>query len=152
MIKRDGSPLTISNITIRDSINPALNATLIQGVECNSANHLMFTTKDMAKATSLNSRISQFLHLIAGVTTVYLDCPSAQMLVHGIPTSYALADSGRELTTLNTGLSLAQQPRWLTSDEKHAGKKASTIVITATGRKALDFVQESRVSAFSSTY
>jgi hypothetical protein len=152
MIKRDGSPLTTSAIAIRDSINAALNATLIQRVECNPANHLMFTTMDTVKATSLNSKISQFLHLIPGVTTVHLDSPSAQLLVHGIPTSYPLADIGRELTTFNTGLALAQQPRWLTSDEKRVGKKASTIVITATGPKAQDFAQQSRLSAFSSTY
>jgi hypothetical protein len=72
--------------------------------------------------------------------------------VHGIPTSYALANIGRELTTFNTGLALAQQPRWLTSDENSAGKKASTMVITATGPKAQDFAQQSRLSAFSSTY
>jgi hypothetical protein len=152
MIKRDGSPLTTSVIAIRDSINTALNATLIQRVECNPANHLMFTTMDTVKATSLNSKISQFLHLIPGVTTVHLDSPSAQLLVHGIPTSYSLADIGRELTTFNTGLALAQQPRWLTTDEKRKGKSASTIVITATGPKAQDFAQLPRLSAFSTTY
>src|SRR5205807_5067272 len=41
MIKRDGSPLTTSIIAIRDSINTALQATLIQRVECNSANDLL---------------------------------------------------------------------------------------------------------------
>jgi hypothetical protein len=69
-----------------------LNATLIQRVEYNPANHLMFTTMDAVKATSRNSKISQFRHLISGVTKVHLDSPSAQLLVHGIPTSYALAD------------------------------------------------------------
>jgi hypothetical protein len=95
MIKRDASPLTTSVIAIRDSINAALNATLIQCVECNPANYLMFTTMNMVKATSLNSKICQFLHLIPSVTTVYSDSPSAQLLVHGIPTSYALADIGK---------------------------------------------------------
>jgi hypothetical protein len=58
MIKRDRSPLTTSVIAISDSINSALNATLIQSVECNQANHLMFTTMDTVKATSRNSKIS----------------------------------------------------------------------------------------------
>jgi hypothetical protein len=111
MIKRDGHPLTTFVIAIRNSINAALNATLIQHLECNPENHLMFTTMDTVKVTSLNSKISQFLHLIPGVTTVHLAFPSAQLLVHGIPTSYALADIGRELTTFDTGLALAQQPR-----------------------------------------
>jgi hypothetical protein len=111
MIKRDGSPINTFVIAIRDSINTALNATLFQRVECNPANHLMFTTMDMVKATSLNSMISQFLHLIPGVTTAHLDSPSAQLLVHGIPTSHSLTDMGRQLTTFNTGLALAQQPR-----------------------------------------
>jgi hypothetical protein len=112
----------------------------------------MFTIMDTVKATSLNSMISQFHHLIPGVTTAHLNFPSAQLHVHGIPTSYALADISRELTTFNTGLALAQQPRRLTSDQKHAGKKASTIVITATGPKAQDFAQQSHLSAFSCTY
>jgi hypothetical protein len=38
----------------------------------------MFTTMDTVKATSLNRKISQFLHHIPGVTTVHLDSPSAQ--------------------------------------------------------------------------
>jgi hypothetical protein len=152
MIKGDGSPLTTSVIAIRDSMNAALNATLIQRVEWNPTNHLTFTTMDTVKATSLNSKISQFLHLFPGVTTVHLDSPSAKLLVHGISTSYALADIGRELTTFNTGLALGQQPRWLTSDEERASKRASTIVINATGSKAQDFAQQSRLSDFSSTY
>jgi hypothetical protein len=151
MIKRDGSPLTTSVIAIRESINRGLNATLIQPVECNPANHLMFTTMDTVNMTSLSSKISQFLHIIHGVTTIHLDSPSAQLLVNGMPTSSALSDIGIELTTFNTGLALAQQPRWLTSDEKRAGKKCSTIIITATGLKAQDFAQQSRLSAFSST-
>jgi hypothetical protein len=81
MIKRDGSPLTTSVIAIRDSINAALNTTLIQRVECNPANHLMFTTINTVKATSLNSKISQLLHLICRVNTVHLDFPSAQLFV-----------------------------------------------------------------------
>jgi hypothetical protein len=56
-----------------------------------------------------------------------------------MPTSYALADICRKLTIFNTGLVLAQQPRWLTPDEKRAGKKASTIVITTTGPKLQAF-------------
>jgi hypothetical protein len=152
MFQGDGSPLTTSVIAIRGSINAVLNVTLIQRVECNAANHLMFTTMDTVKATSLNSKISQFLYLIPGVTTGHVDPPSAQLLVHGIPTSYALADIGRELTTFNTGLALAQQPRWLTSDEKRTGKNASTIVITATCPNAEDCAQQSRLFTFSCTY
>ena len=108
---RDGSALTTSIIAIRDNINAALQATLIQRVECNSANDILITTMDTVKATSLNSKISQFLHLIPGTTTVQLDSLSAQLLVHGIPTSYSLSDIGKELTTYNTGLALALQPR-----------------------------------------
>jgi hypothetical protein len=113
---------------------------------------MMFTTMNTVKVPSHNSKICQFLHLIPGVTAVHLDFPSAQLLVHKIPTWYALADIGRELTTFNTELALAQQPRWLTSDEKRATKKACTIVITATSRKAQDFAHQSGLSAFSSSY
>src|SRR5436853_5941539 len=129
MIKRDGSPLTTSIIAIRDSINTALQATLIQRVECNSANDLLITTMDTVKATSLNSKISQFLHLVPGTTTIQLDSPSAQLLVHGIPTSYTLPTIGKEFATFNTGLALTERPRWLRPDERRAGEKASTVVI-----------------------
>jgi hypothetical protein len=152
LVKRDGTPLTTSVIAIRDSINSALNAVLIQRVECNASNDLLFTTMDTVRATSLNSKISQFLHLIPGTTTVQLDSPSAQLLVHGIPTSYSLADIGKELTTFNTGLALAQQPRWLCTDEQRAAKRASTIVITITGPKAQDFAILPHLSAFSTTF
>jgi hypothetical protein len=86
-IKRDGSPLNTSIIAIRDSINTALNVILIQRVESYPTNDLMFTTMDTVKATSLNSKISQFPHIIPSVTAVHLDSPSAQLLVHGIPSS-----------------------------------------------------------------
>jgi hypothetical protein len=152
IIKRDGTPLTTTPVTIRDSINTALNATLIQRVEANASHDLMFTTMDSVKATSLNSKISQFLHLIPGTTTVHLDSPTAQLLVHGISTSHSLSTIGKELTTFNTGLALATQPRWLIPDDKRAGRKASTIVITATGPKAQEFAQQPRLAAFSSTF
>jgi hypothetical protein len=89
----------------------------------------------MVKATSLNSKISQFLYLIPGVTIVHLHCPTAQFLLHRMPTPSALANIGREILTFNTGLTLAQQPGWLTFEEKPSVKKASTIVITVTGPK-----------------
>jgi hypothetical protein len=56
MIKRDGSPLNTSVIAIRDGINKALNATLIQRVECNAAKYLMFTTMDTLKVPLLTGR------------------------------------------------------------------------------------------------
>src|SRR5437588_7559239 len=107
---------------------------------------------DTVKATSLNSKISQFLQLIPGTTTVHLDSPTAQLLVHNIPTSYSLADIGREFTTFNTGLVLAHQPRWLSTEEKRQGKRASTVVITITGSKAWDFALLPCQSAFSTNY
>src|SRR5205807_6469412 len=81
-----------------------------------------------------------------------LDNPTAQLPVHGIPTSHNLADVGRELTTYNSGLTLALPPRWLTSDDRRASKAASSIVITVTGPKAQEFVNASHLSAFSTTF
>jgi hypothetical protein len=151
-IKRDGTPLTTTNIAIRDSVNTALQATLIQRVERNAVHDLLITTMDTVKATSLNSKISQFLHLIPGTTTSHLDAPSAQLLVHNIPTSYSLADIGREISTFNTGLVLAEQPRWLRTPEMRQGKLASTVVISITGPRAQDFAEQPRLCAFSTTY
>ena len=37
-------------------------------------------------AASLSNKVSSFLHLIPGPTTVRLDFPTVQILVHGLPT------------------------------------------------------------------
>ena len=152
IVKRDGTPLSTLLVAFRDSINSALNAVIIQRVECNPSNDLLFTTMEIVRATSPNSKISQFLHLIPGTTTVHLDSPIAQLLVHGIPTSHSLADIGKELTTFDTGLALAQQPRRLLPEQQRAGKLASTVVIQFTGPKEQDFAALSRLFAFSTTF
>src|SRR5712691_7663124 len=91
---------------------------------------------DSVKATSLNTKAAQFLHLIPGTTTIQLDSPSANLLVHGIPTSS----------------SLAEQPRWLTTEERRVGKTASSVTIIATGPKAQDFASKSPLCAFSKAF
>ena len=103
------------------------------------------------KATSLNSKVGTFLHLIPGTISVHLDTPVSHVLVHGIPTSKSLAEIASELTTFNTGFSLTSHPRWLTTDDARAGKAASTVVISITGPRACDYVGK-RLAAFSSTY
>src|SRR6266849_1785758 len=97
-------------------------------------------------------RGSTFLHLIPGTSSVHLDTPTTQLIVHGIPTSHALLTIGEELSTFNTGLILSQEPRWLTSNERREGKCASSIVISITGSKAPDIAKRPRLSAFSTTY
>src|SRR5205807_401004 len=87
-----------------------------------------------------------------GTTTVHLDSPTAQLFVHNIPTSYSLADIGREFTTFNTGLVFTHQPRWLSTEEKKQRKNTSTVVITITGPKAKDFALLPRLSAFITNY
>jgi hypothetical protein len=72
--------------------------------------------------------------------------------VHGIPTSSSLADISKELTTYNTGLALAEQPIWLTTDDKRAGKSASTVTIIVTGPKVQDFASKYWLCTFSKTY
>ena len=119
---------------------------------CRPTNDLTLITMETVKASSLSSKVSQFLHLIPGTTTVQLDNPTAQLLVHGIPTSHTLADIGRELTTYNSGLALVLPPRWLTPDDGCASKAASAVVITITGPKAQEFASASRLSAFSTTF
>ena len=152
IIKRDGSPLTTSVVTVRDSINTALQATLIQRVVCRPNNNITLITTDTVRAFSLSSRVSQFLHLIPGTTSVLLDDPTAQLLVHGIPTTHSLNTIAREITTFNSGLAHSQRPRWLTPDDRRANKRVSTVVITITGPKAQDFASATRLSAFSTTF
>jgi len=109
------------------------------------------TTMKSIKATSLNSKVGTFLHLIPGTVSIHLNTPISHVLVHGIPTSKSLAEIANELTTFNTGLSLTSQPRWLTTDDARAGKTASTVVIRIMGPRVSNYVSK-RLAAFSSTY
>ena len=150
LIKRSGGPIPKTALELRDEINQAINATYVQTVTIRG-NDVTLTTMESVKATSLNSKVGAFLHLIPGTTIVQLDTPVTQLLVHGIPTTYAMATVAAELTTYNAGLALAGQPRWLTTEESRAGKSASSIVIAITGPRAPTFVGK-RLAAFSTTY
>ena len=112
LIRRDGTPLTSSTVAIWDSINTALQATLIQRIVCRPDNNLTLITMETVKATLLSNKVS-LLHLIPGTTTVRLDFPTVQILVHGLPTDRSLSDIAQELTTqaFNTGLALSRPPR-----------------------------------------
>ena len=90
---------------------------------------------ETVKAASLSNKVSSFLHLIPGTTTVRLDFPTVQILVHGLPTDCSLRDIA-QLTTFNTGLALSHPPRWLTPDDRRASKRISTVVLTLTGSRA----------------
>src|SRR5437588_10970438 len=90
VIKRDNSPLATTAVELRDSINKALSATYVQTISLEGGN-VTITTMDSVKATTLNSKVSAFLHLIPATTTVHLDSPATQLLVHGIPTPHSLA-------------------------------------------------------------
>ena len=152
LIRRDGSPLTSSTVAIQDSINTALQATLIQRVVCRPDNNLTLITMDTAKVASLSSKVSSFLHLIPGTTTVRLDFPTVQILVHGLPTDRSLPDIAQELTTFNTGLALSCPPRWLLPDDHRTPKRISTVVLSLTGTKARDVAARSRLATFSATF
>ena len=152
LIKRDGTPLTSSTVAIRDSINTALQATLIQRVVCRPDNNLTLITMETVKAASLSNKVSSFLHLIPGTTTVRLDFPTVQILVHGLPTDRSLPDIAQELTTFNTGLALSRPPRWLTPDDRRASKRISTVVLTLTSSRARDVASRTRLAAFSATF
>jgi hypothetical protein len=150
VIKREGAPLTMTALELRNEINHALAATFVQTVTL-KGNTVSLTTMESVKATTLNSKVGAFLHLIPGTVSVHLDTPVTQLLVHGIATSCSMATIATELTTFNSGLALTTQPRWLTTETSRAGKSASTIVIAITGPKAPDFVGK-RLVALSSTY
>ena len=138
LIRRDGTPLATSTVAIRDSINTALQATLIQCVVCRPANNLTLITMETVKAALLSNKVSSFLHLIPGTTTVHLDIPTVQILGHGLPTNRSLPDIAQELTTFNTGLALSRPLCWLTPDDRRASKRISTVVLTPTGSRARD--------------
>ena len=101
IIKREGAPLNTTALALRDDINQVLSGKYIQTVSIRG-NTLTLTTMESIRATSLNSKVGTFLHLIPGTTTVQLDTPTTQLLVHGIPTNNSLAAIATELTTFNT--------------------------------------------------
>ena len=139
-------------VTVRDSINTALQATLIQRVVCCPDNDITLITMDTVRASSLSRRVSQLLHIIPGTPSVLLDDLTAQLLVHGIPTTHSLDTIAREITTFNSGLALSQKPIWHTPDDRRTNKRVSTVVITITGPKEQDFASATRLSAFSTTF
>ena len=104
------------------------------------------------KAASLSNKVSSFLHLIPGTTTVRLDFLTVQILVHDIPTNCPLPDIVQELTTFNTGLALSLPPRWLLPDDRRASKRISTVVLSLTGTKVCDVASRSRLATFSATF
>ena len=152
LIKRGGTPLTFSTVAIRDSINTALQAILIQRVVCRPDNNLTLITMETVRAASLSNKVSSFLHLIPGTTTVHLDFPTVQILVHGLPTDRSLPDIAQELTTFNTSRALSRPPRWLTPDDHRASQRISTVILTLTGSKAQDVASHSRLAAFSEIF
>ncbi|RPA90486.1 hypothetical protein L873DRAFT_1795447 [Choiromyces venosus 120613-1] len=139
VIKRDGFPLNPTTMELRDAINRVLSSNDILTVSLTNAN-ITITTMESVRVTSLNSKASAFLHLIPGVTTVHLDKPDTQLLVHGLPTTHSLATIMMELTTFNSGLAPTQQPRWLTVDASCADKNTSAMVITITSPQAPLFI------------
>src|SRR5205807_2352209 len=84
------SPLLSTTIELRESINKALSTILVQTVSFEGGN-VTLTTVNSVKAMSLNSKVFAFLHRIPSTTTVHLDSPASQFLVHGIPTCHSLA-------------------------------------------------------------
>ena len=150
LIRRDGSPLTSSTVAIWDSINTALQATLIQRVVCRPDNNLTLITMDTVKAASLSNKISSFLQLIRGTTIVRLDFPTMQILVHGNPTDRPLPNIVKKLTTFNTGLALSCLPHWLLPEDRCASKRISTVVLSLTGTRARDIASCSRCNDHSS--
>ena len=107
---------------------------------------------ETVKAASLSNKVSSFLHLIPGTTTVHLDFVSVQILVHGMPTDRPLPDIAQELTTFNTSLALSRPLCWLLPDDRRASKRISTVVLSLTGTRARDVASCSRFAAFSATF
>jgi len=149
-IKREGGPRNKAELELRNEINTALIGTYIQTISM-KGNTITITTMESIRATSLNSQVGTFLHLIPGTVSVHLDTPVTQLLAHGLQTSSSWVAIATKMTTFDSRLALTGQPRWLTTDESRKGKSASRIVIAITGPRAPDFVGR-RLPAFSSTY
>ena len=83
IVKQEGSPLNKTELELRNEINTALAGTYIQSVSV-KGNTITINTMESIRATSLNSKVDTFLHLIPGTVSVHLDTPDTQILVHGL--------------------------------------------------------------------
>jgi len=101
VVKREGRPLPTTALDLTDDINLPLAATYVLTVSLRG-NTVSLTTMESIKASSLNSEVETFLHLIPGTVSIHLDTPVSHVLVHEIPTSKSLAEIATELTTFNS--------------------------------------------------
>lgn len=106
---------------------------------------------ESVKATSLNSEVGTFLHMIPSTISIHLGTTMLHILVHRIPNSKSLAKVPTKLTIFNTWLSLTEQPRWLTTDNTMGGKSASKVVNNITGPRAVEYVGQ-HLAACSTAY
>jgi len=72
IIQRAGEPLSTTALDLRDNINLALDVTYVQTGSLRG-NTVTLTTMESIKATSLNSEVGTFIHLIPGTVRVLLD-------------------------------------------------------------------------------
>ena len=106
----------------------------------------------MVKSALLSSKVSSFLLLIPGTTTVRLDFPTVQILLHGLPTDRPLPEITQELTIFNTGLAHSCPPRSVIPDYRRGSKCISTVVLSLTGSKAHEVSSRSCLAAVSATF
>jgi hypothetical protein len=157
IVKRDGTDLNLTPVQLRDALNKALGFTAILSAQVSrspaagNTGNVSLTLMENLPATKLYAKVGEHLSTIPGATSLHLDSPIVQMVVHGIPTSLPLESLQQELITYNPGLALASPPRWLTKPDQRQGKSASSVVISLSGNKAQDVASRPRLFAFSAT-
>jgi hypothetical protein len=157
LVKRDGTELTSTPMQLRDALNKVLGFTAILSAQISRGSsgactgNVSLTLMENLLATKLYAKVGEHLNTIPGALSLHLDSPIVQMVVHGIPTSLPLELLQQELTTYNSGLTLATVPRWLTKPDQRKEKKASSVVIALSGNRAQEVAARPRLFAFSAT-
>lgn len=82
---------------------------------------------DQLSTSHYHKKVGQQLHLIPGGLSLHLDTPLTPLVVHSIPTTLFLTLLLLKLTSLNHGLCLASEPRWLTTPE-HGRRKLPSLL------------------------
>jgi hypothetical protein len=103
-----------------------------------------------APASSYEQHNAAILSSIAtiGSARVKPSVPTRRVIIHGLPCNRSMADMSRELTDLYPIFKISTEPRWLTPEDRRAGKTHSSAVVTVDTAKRLSIEQEGGIYLF----
>src|SRR5690606_27714440 len=133
-----------NNIVLRDSINKALKTSkapsevMVVAVSFNGKGNAILTLREGCTAHQLLKFRSVVANAFAQqkvkAVSIEMDQQWFKYKLHGVSTEEFSGEQGMqklkdEIESFNPKLKLAQNPRWLTTEEKRTGKKFSSVVV-----------------------